>query len=126
MDLAQAGAGAGQPRCCSDRDGQHVETDRRESNADASKLGGVLSRRRYGSTHAKKAVVTQETLAVDTDDGSTIAVPLSWIPGFLHGSAKERSNWRFIGFGEGIHWPGLDEDISIAGLLEGVPSTANQ
>ena len=78
------------------------------------------------ATHAKDVVITEDTLAVDLCDGRTIAVPLSWIPGFLHGSAKERSNWRFIDFEEGIHWPGLDEDISIAGLLEGVPSTANQ
>ena len=76
--------------------------------------------------YAKNVVVTEDTLAVDLDDGRSIAVPLSWFRRLLHGSAKERSNWRFIGFGEGIHWPDLDEDISITGLLEGVPSRESQ
>ena len=78
------------------------------------------------ATHAKDVVITEDTLAVDLCDGRTIAVPLSWFPRLLHGSAKELSNWRLIGFGEGIHWPDLDEDISITGLLEGVPSRESQ
>jgi len=40
----------------------------------------------------------------------------------LHGSPEERSNWRLIGKGEGIHWPDLDEDISVENILLGKPS----
>jgi Protein of unknown function (DUF2442) len=50
------------------------------------------------------------------------AVPLARYPRFLHGTSPERANWRLIGAGEGIHWPELDEDISVAGLLAGRPS----
>ena len=75
---------------------------------------------------AKNVKVSKDTLAVDIDDGRTISVPLSWFPRLLHGSLHERSNWRLIGRGEGIHWPDLDEDLSIAGLLEGMPSTEIQ
>ena len=75
---------------------------------------------------AENVKVSKDTLAVDIDDGRTISVPLSWFPRLLHGSPNERSNWRLIGRGEGIHWPDLDEDLSIAGLLEGMPSTESQ
>ena len=47
-------------------------------------------------------------------------------PRLLHGTAKERNHWRFIGRGEGIHWPDLDEDISIEGLVLGKPSGESQ
>ena len=66
--------------------------------------------------------VTDHTLAVDLQDGRSISVPLAWYPRLLHGSREERKNWRVIGQGEGIHWPDLDEDISMSGLLEGTPS----
>jgi len=52
-------------------------------------------------------------------DGRTITVPVAWFPRLLHGAPVKRSNWRLIGSGEGIHWPDLDEDISVAGLLSG-------
>ena len=64
--------------------------------------------------------VTNDTLAVDLDDGRTISVPLVWFPRLLHGTPKERSNFH-IG-PVGIHWPDLDEDISVAGLLRGEKS----
>ena len=75
---------------------------------------------------AKQVIVTGDTLSVDLDDGRTISLPLSWYPRLLNGSKKERKNYRLIGRGEGIHWPDLDEDISIAGLLEGKPSAESQ
>jgi hypothetical protein len=59
---------------------------------------------------------------VDLRDGRTITVPLEWYPRLAHASTAERANWRLIGTGEGIHWPDLDEDISIEGLLAGRPS----
>jgi hypothetical protein len=70
--------------------------------------------------------VTRDTLVVELSDGRTIAVPLAWFPRLLHGTARERSRWRFIGRGEGIHWPDLDEDISIEGLLLGKASGESQ
>jgi hypothetical protein len=75
---------------------------------------------------AQNVVVTDDTLAVDLTDGRTIAVPLAWYPRLLHGTQEERSNWRFIGDKEGIHWPDLDEDISVENLLTGKPSGESQ
>ncbi len=63
--------------------------------------------------------VTDDTLAVDLTDGRSITVPLAWYPRLAHATPAERANWRLIGSGEGIHWPDLDEDISVAGLLAG-------
>ena len=51
-------------------------------------------------------------------DGRTISVPLDWFPRLRNAHAKHRAHWRLIGSGVGIHWPDLDEDISVAALLE--------
>ena len=75
---------------------------------------------------ARKVTVTDDTLAVDLNDGRTISVPLAWYPRLLHGTPAERHNWRFIGDKEGIHWPALDEDISVENLLSGKPSGESQ
>lgn len=75
---------------------------------------------------ARRVQVTDDALIVDLVDGRTISVPLSWYPRLAHGSVAERSHWRFIGEGEGIHWPALDEDISIDGLLAGRRSAESQ
>lgn len=71
---------------------------------------------------ADSAIVTDDALTVELVDGRTISVPLAWYPRLLHGTPQERMNCRLIGRGEGIHWPDLDEDISVAGLLAGKPS----
>ena len=63
--------------------------------------------------------VTEDTLIVDLADGRSVSAPLAWYPRLLHGSVAERGNFRLIGRGEGIHWPELDEDISVEGLLAG-------
>jgi hypothetical protein len=68
---------------------------------------------------AVSAIVTEDTLGVDLSDGRTISVPLAWYPRLMNGTADERANWQLIGAGLGIHWPQLDEDISIEGLLAG-------
>jgi hypothetical protein len=65
----------------------------------------------------KDARVSADTLSVDLVDGRTISVPLQWFPRLVHGSAAERC--RFELTRTGIHWPDLDEDISVAGLLQG-------
>lgn len=79
-----------------------------------------------GEARAQRVRLTEDSLIVDLVDGRTIAVPLSWYPRLAHGNDTERSRWRFIGDGEGIHWPDLDEDISIEGLLAGRRSGETQ
>ncbi len=75
---------------------------------------------------AEDIAVTDDTLTVDFADGRSISVPLAWYPRLLHGTSKERNNWRFVGNGEGFHWPDLDEDLSVEGLLVGKPSGESQ
>jgi len=75
---------------------------------------------------AQQVVVTAGTLSVDLTDGRTIVVPLTWYPRLVHGTPRERNHWRFIGQGEGIHWPALDEDISVENLLAGKVSGESQ
>ncbi len=78
------------------------------------------------SPYAEDVQVTDDALAVELVDGRTISVPLSWFPRLAHGTPEERSRWRFVGQGEGIHWPDLDEDISVKSLLAGRPSDETQ
>lgn len=63
---------------------------------------------------------------MDLADGRTVIVPLAWYPRLLSGTTAERNRWRLIAGGEGIHWPDLDEDVSVEGLLEGRPSGETQ
>lgn len=70
--------------------------------------------------------VTDDTLTVELSDGRTISVPLEWYPRLVHGTTEERSNWRIIGRGQGIHWEDLDEDISVEGIISGKPSGESQ
>jgi len=58
-------------------------------------------------------------LAVELSDSRSLSVPLAWFPRLLAGTRRECANWRLIGGGEGIHWPDLDEDISVEALLAG-------
>ena len=78
------------------------------------------------AARAQNVSVTDDTLIVDLVDGRTISVPLAWYPRLLHGRPEERNNWRLIGDREGIHWPDLDEDISVDNLLFGKPSGESQ
>jgi hypothetical protein len=73
-----------------------------------------------------KVTITGDSLTVKLNDGRTISVPLAWYPRLLHGTSEERNSWRPIGNGEGIHWPDLDEDISIENLLMGKRSGESQ
>ncbi len=79
-----------------------------------------------GSAMATDVAVTADTLTVELSDGRTISAPLAWYPRLLHGTAEERGRWRLIGRGSGIHWPGIDEDISVDNLLAGRPSAESQ
>ena len=75
---------------------------------------------------AKSLTVNDDSLMADLADGRTITVPLAWFPRLTRGTASERTNWRFIGSGTGIHWPDLDEDISVESLLAGRRSGESQ
>src|SRR5271154_5486532 len=68
---------------------------------------------------ATSVSVRDDSLSVDLSDGRSIAVPIVWFPRLAHGSQAERAKWRLIGKGSGIHWPDLDEDISVESLLAG-------
>jgi hypothetical protein len=75
---------------------------------------------------ARHVTVTDDALTVDLSDGRIISVPLAWFPRLTHGTGAERSSWTLIADGEGIHWPGLDEDISVESLLAGRRSGETQ
>src|SRR5947207_1483334 len=78
-----------------------------------------ISDTKLSEVTAQGLSVSDEALVVDLADGRTIAVPLGWFPRLVYGTPAERANWRLIGNGEGIHWPDLDEDISVESLLAG-------
>lgn len=64
----------------------------------------------------------EDKLIVDLADGRSISVPLAWFPRLLHASSMERENWEIAGAGYGLHWPDIDEDLSVESLLRGAPA----
>lgn len=68
---------------------------------------------------AKRISFTRSMLVCELQDGRIINVPLVWYPRLLNATKKQRDNWRLIGGGIGIHWPDLDEDLSVKGFLAG-------
>ncbi|SFD26686.1 Protein of unknown function [Thiohalospira halophila DSM 15071] len=71
---------------------------------------------------AESVRFTDEELIVALADGRTVTVPLVWFPRLAAATPQERANHELMGDGEGIHWPELDEDLSVAGLLAGPTS----
>ena len=67
--------------------------------------------------------VNETVLHVTLDDGRELSVPVEWFPRLRDATNTDRANWRLIGRGEGIHWPVIDEDISVRGLLAGYRQT---
>jgi hypothetical protein len=63
-----------------------------------------------------------DVLVVELEDGRTISVPLPWYPRLLHAPQKDRDDWHVAGGGFGIHWPSIDEDLSVDGLLRDAPA----
>jgi len=61
----------------------------------------------------------EDVLSVVLLDGRTITVPVAWFPALLNATQSQRENWEILGDGEGIHWPDIDEDLSVSGLLAG-------
>ncbi len=80
----------------------------------------------FRKAFAQSTSICDDALVVDLTDGRTITVPLAWFPRLAHATPDERANWRLIGAGEGIHWPSLDEDINVEGLLAGRRSGESQ
>jgi len=75
---------------------------------------------------AQNVTVSDASLAVDLVDGRTIIVPLVWYPRLWYGTPEERNHFEIIGDGTLIHWPDLDEDLSVSGLLAGRRSGESQ
>lgn len=75
---------------------------------------------------ARTVQVTEREIIVGLLDGRTMSVPLAWFPRLQGASAESRDNWRLIGDGEGIHWPALDEDLSVEGLLLGTRARGSE
>jgi hypothetical protein len=61
--------------------------------------------------------VTDDSIHVVLADGREVTAPLAWPPRLAGATSEQRHNWRLIGRGQGIHWPDVDEDISVAILL---------
>ena len=75
---------------------------------------------------AMTIAVTEDSIIADLSDGRSISVPLTWYPRLAFAMPEERERWQLIGRGQGVHWPDLDEDISIEGLLAGRKSGESQ
>lgn len=70
-----------------------------------------------------RVMVTDDTLSVDLEDGRTVSVPIGWYPRLSYGTPTERANFQISTAGYGIHWPDLDEDLGVEGMLLGKRST---
>lgn len=68
---------------------------------------------------AHSVICNDVSLIVELTDGRTISAPLTWFPLLANASATELKNWELLGDGDGIYWPDIDEDLSVAGLLIG-------
>ncbi len=68
---------------------------------------------------AQSIELSEDTLVVELTDGRVVSVPLTWFPRLWYGSQEERNDYEIIGDGQYIHWPQLDEDLSVSGILAG-------
>jgi len=71
---------------------------------------------------ARGVLVTEDELMVVLTDGRRLAVPIAWFPRLMNATEPQRQNFELLGDGLGIHWPEIDEDLSVAGLLRGTPA----
>ena len=74
------------------------------------------------SATIKNAIIADDTLVVSLNDGRVISVPLTWYPRLIDATSSARNNFRLIGRGTGLHWEEIDEDLSLNGILAGIPS----
>ena len=70
----------------------------------------------------KNIRVTEDEITAYLMDGRTISVPLIWSWRLLDATQDQRARFEIIGNGQGIHWPDIDEDISVEGMLYGIPA----
>ena len=68
---------------------------------------------------AMQVAITDDELTIHLIDGRRVSAPLVWFPRLLQATTDQRNDWELIGEGEGIHWPQVDEDLSVAGILRG-------
>jgi hypothetical protein len=68
------------------------------------------------------ARVESDSLVVALADGRVISTPLAWFPRLMRATPAQQANWEVSGGGYGLHWPDVDEDLSVEGLLRGAPS----
>src|SRR5687767_260450 len=90
--------------------------------ATPSEPAGASSSEPQAGDRVADVTFTDELLVVRLADGRVISAPLASYPRLLQGSAAERRNWIIGGGGFGIHWPELDEDLTVQGLLRGYPA----
>ena len=74
------------------------------------------------SARASSVACTDDEITVVLTDGRSLSVPIVWFPRLAKANALQRADYELLGNGEGIHWPQIDEDISVSGLLAGRPS----
>ena len=86
----------------------------------------ISSAEQIEKPRAVSVSTSDDELTVEFSDGRTISVPLSWYPRLEHATSEERQDWELIGHGSGIHWPAVDEDISVDSLLRGLRSNESQ
>jgi hypothetical protein len=70
--------------------------------------------------------ITDSEITAFLADGRRISIPLAWSWRLSDATPKQRQNYEIIGTGQGIHWPDIDEDISIEGMLFGIPARRSQ
>jgi hypothetical protein len=68
---------------------------------------------------AQEVTCTDDELIVSLLDGRTISIPILWFPRLANATPEQRANFEILGHGDGIHWPEIDEDLSVKGLLRG-------
>lgn len=73
----------------------------------------------HADARATEVRVSDDELLVSLEDGRRIGVPLAWFPRLLAATPSQRAHFEILGEGRGIHWPEVDEDISVAALLRG-------
>ena len=88
-------------------------------------MRGMTSSAPNVDPRAIEVAVSEDELTVVIADGRRIAVPLAWFPRLLNATPEERSKFEILGGGVGIHWPKVDEDLSVEGLLRGIRAPEN-
>lgn len=76
----------------------------------------------YEFPRVLSVTVTEDSIAASLSDGRTVSVPLAWSWRLSEATPAQRAHYELIGSGQGVHWPEVDEDISVAGMLHGTPA----